>query len=155
MIQDMKEITVTLLKKFFESNKGRKPEKLVMFRDGVSEGQFLKVLANELVAMKEACRELEEGYEPSITYLVVQKRHHTRFFPADDDKTNVYRSVDGNNSFLIPSLYKFISGMGTCWPGLSWIKGLTIPRKEISTSCRMKEFREPAGQLTTRFVLKR
>ena len=94
MIQDMQEVTVKLLKKFFEGSKGRKPEKLIMFRDGVSEGQFLKVLANELVAMKAACRELEDGYEPSITYLVVQKRHHTRFFPVDDDKFNVYRLVN-------------------------------------------------------------
>ena len=100
MIQDMQEVTVKLLKKFFEGSKGRKPEKLIMFRDGVSEGQFLKVLANELVAMKAACRELEDGYEPSITYLVVQKRHHTRFFPADDDKSNVYRSVE--NQLIVP-----------------------------------------------------
>merc|ERR1712240_345493 len=32
------------------------------------------------------CNELEEGYEPPMTYLVVQKRHHTRFFPTDSNK---------------------------------------------------------------------
>ena len=25
-------------------------------------------------------------YEPKITYIMVQKRHHTRFFPMDQDK---------------------------------------------------------------------
>ena len=40
--------------------------------------QFLTVLAEELVAMRAACTELEEGYKPQITFVVVQKRHHTR-----------------------------------------------------------------------------
>ena len=35
----MKNATKNLLMKFYQSNEGRKPEKLVMFRDGVSEGQ--------------------------------------------------------------------------------------------------------------------
>ena len=86
VIQDMKNITVALLKKFYERNNGRKPERLIMFRDGVSEGQFLTVLAKELMAIRAACKELEADYEPPITYLVVQKRHHTRFFPADNNK---------------------------------------------------------------------
>ena len=41
--------------------------------------QFLTVLAEELVAMRAACTELEEGYKPQITFVVVQKRHHTRY----------------------------------------------------------------------------
>merc|ERR1712240_112357 len=86
VIKDMKNVTKSLLQKFYEKNNGRKPEKIVMFRDGSSEGQFLTVLVNELLAMREACKELEEGYEPPITYLVVQKRHHTRFFPTDSNK---------------------------------------------------------------------
>jgi len=89
VIKDMKNITRNLLLKFYEKNNGRKPEKIVMFRDGCSEGQFLTVLASELVAIREACKELEEGWEPPITYIVVQKRHHTRFFPSD---TNKYRN---------------------------------------------------------------
>ena len=56
----------------------------------------------ELVAMRAACTELEEGYQPQITFVVVQKRHHTRlvvtplllvelkhlprFFPADNNQ---------------------------------------------------------------------
>ena len=74
----MKNVTKALLMKFYRANDGRKPEKLVMFREGVSEGQFLTVLSQELVAIREACTELEEGYKPAITFLVVQKRHHTR-----------------------------------------------------------------------------
>jgi len=86
VIQDMKNVTKSLLLKFFASNKGRKPEKIIMFRDGVSEGQFLTVLAKELIDIRSACNELEDGYQPQITYIVVQKRHHTRFFPTDSNK---------------------------------------------------------------------
>merc|ERR1712126_484324 len=86
VISDMKNVTKNLLLKFHEANKGRKPEKIIMYRDGVSEGQFLTVLSSELVAMRAACRELEEEYKPEITYIIVQKRHHTRFFPLDNNK---------------------------------------------------------------------
>ena len=78
VIHDMKQVTKNLLIKFHAANKGRKPEKIIMYRDGVSEGQFLTVLAKELMAMREACKELEEDYQPMITYIIVQKRHHTR-----------------------------------------------------------------------------
>jgi len=60
-----------------------KPHRIVMYRDGVSEGQFQNVLQNELLAIRQACVELEEGYRPGITFIVVQKRHHTRLFCAD------------------------------------------------------------------------
>eukprot|EP00088_Acartia_fossae_P049385 TRINITY_DN5436_c0_g1_i1.p1 TRINITY_DN5436_c0_g1~~TRINITY_DN5436_c0_g1_i1.p1 ORF type:complete len:857 (-),score=211.64 TRINITY_DN5436_c0_g1_i1:190-2724(-) len=86
IIQDMEDITYKLLKGFYDKTKGKKPQKIIMFRDGVSEGQFLKVLAKELVAMSNACARLEPDYKPQITYIVVQKRHHTRFFATDNNK---------------------------------------------------------------------
>ena len=49
----------------------------------------MSVLSNEVKAIREACAQLEEGYQPALTFLVVQKRHHTRFFPTDN---NQYRN---------------------------------------------------------------
>lgn len=37
----------------------------------------------ELNALQVACKRLETGYEPQITYIIVGKRHHTRLFCAD------------------------------------------------------------------------
>ena len=54
VIQDLKDVTIVLLKKCYEKKNGRMPERLVIFRDGVSKGQFLTVLAKEVVAMTEA-----------------------------------------------------------------------------------------------------
>lgn len=41
------------------------------------------MLAHELRAVREACMKLEIGYQPGITFIAVQKRHHTRLFCAD------------------------------------------------------------------------
>ncbi len=41
------------------------------------------MLYYELLAIREACISLEKEYQPGITYIVVQKRHHTRLFCAD------------------------------------------------------------------------
>ncbi|XP_064115505.1 protein argonaute-3-like isoform X1 [Macrobrachium nipponense] len=83
MIENMKEMTKSLLKSFYYATR-HKPQRIIIYRDGVSESQFLEVLAYELRAMREACTALEEGYEPGITFIVVQKRHHTRFFPVNE-----------------------------------------------------------------------
>lgn len=78
-IVELKEMVVILLKKF-RSSTGVAPEKIIFYRDGVSEGQFKDVLIHELQAFQHACRELHPNYKPQITFIVVQKRHHTRFF---------------------------------------------------------------------------
>ena len=68
---------------FYKSTGGYKPHRVIMYRDGVSEGQFSQVLQHELTAIREACIKLEPDYKPGITFIVVQKRHHTRLFCAD------------------------------------------------------------------------
>ncbi|KAG9456830.1 hypothetical protein H6P81_001338 [Aristolochia fimbriata] len=62
---------------------GHKPHRIIFYRDGVSEGQFSQVLLEEVYAIRQACHSIEEKYLPPITFVVVQKRHHTRLFPAD------------------------------------------------------------------------
>jgi hypothetical protein len=41
---------------------------------------ILQVLNSELTAVRRACSSVQQGYKPMVTFLVVQKRHHTRFF---------------------------------------------------------------------------
>ncbi|KAL5665263.1 hypothetical protein ACJX0J_025371, partial [Zea mays] len=48
-----------------------------------SEEQFSRFLLYEVDAIRKACASLEEGYLPPVTFIVVQKRHHTRFCPED------------------------------------------------------------------------
>ncbi|KAK9058632.1 hypothetical protein SSX86_023474 [Deinandra increscens subsp. villosa] len=65
----------------FKKSTGHKPHRIIFYRDGVSEGQFNEVLLYEMDSIRKACVSLEENYMPPITFIVVQKRHHTRFFP--------------------------------------------------------------------------
>nr|POE61682.1 protein argonaute 2 [Quercus suber] len=54
------------------------PDHIVVFRDGVSEGQFEMVLNEELRELKTALQKIK--YSPAITLIVAQKRHQTRLF---------------------------------------------------------------------------
>ncbi|KRY41388.1 putative protein tag-76 [Trichinella spiralis] len=63
---------------------GTAPKNIIVYRDGVSEGQFMQVLEEELSALRRACRSVATNYRPLITFIVVQKRHHARFFCCDE-----------------------------------------------------------------------
>uniref|UniRef100_A0A1Y9GLL1 Argonaute 1 n=1 Tax=Anopheles arabiensis TaxID=7173 RepID=A0A1Y9GLL1_ANOAR len=83
IIQELSSMVRELLIMFYKSTGGFKPHRIILYRDGVSEGQFPHVLQHELTAIREACIKLEADYKPGITFIVVQKRHHTRLFCAD------------------------------------------------------------------------
>ncbi|XP_044964927.1 protein argonaute 14-like [Hordeum vulgare subsp. vulgare] len=72
----MRELLVSFYKKT-----GYKPSRIIFYRDGVSEGQFAQVLMYEMDAIRKACASLQADYQPKVTFVVVQKRHHTRLFP--------------------------------------------------------------------------
>lgn len=81
IIQDLDVMVKELLEDFQKALK-KLPTRIIFFRDGVSETQFKKVLQEELQSIKTACTKFH-GYNPTITFAVVQKRHHTRLFRCD------------------------------------------------------------------------
>lgn len=83
IVVNLAHATKELLMDFYKYNQGRKPEAIIFYRDGVSEGQFKQVLDHEYKAIREACFALDPSYCPPITFIVVQKRHNTRLFPTD------------------------------------------------------------------------
>ncbi|KAL4311731.1 hypothetical protein GQ457_01G040960 [Hibiscus cannabinus] len=78
-ILEFGEMCLELVESYARLNKA-KPEKIVLFRDGVSEGQFDMVLNEELMDLKSVFQKI--NYFPTITLIVAQKRHQTRFFPV-------------------------------------------------------------------------
>jgi eukaryotic translation initiation factor 2C len=84
------------------------PKRIIFFRDGVSKTQFYKVLEKELQAIREACSRFP-GYRPPISFAVVQKRHHTRFFPCETDPSST------KNQFLT-KIYQ----LGHLWTLITW-----------------------------------
>lgn len=84
IIEDLKMMVKELLMAFYRETR-HKPGKIIFYRDGVSEGQFGFVRDQELSAIREACLMLSRdgSYKPAVTFIVVQKRHHTRFMPVN------------------------------------------------------------------------
>ena len=64
----------------FRNKCGTLPDKIIYYRDGVSEGQFREVLNKELTSLKRACERISAGYKPAVTIVCVQKRHHMKMF---------------------------------------------------------------------------
>lgn len=85
MIDKMGEMFLEVYRRWFDHFRdpqtkiGIHAESIIMFRDGVSEGQYQQVMDNELPAIRRVCRDVC-GINPKITYIIVTKRHHARFF---------------------------------------------------------------------------
>ncbi|KEY66842.1 hypothetical protein S7711_05196 [Stachybotrys chartarum IBT 7711] len=68
-------------------NKGECPSRIIIFRDGVSEGQFSQVLDIELPLIREAmAKTCPKGQQPKLSIVVSVKRHQTRFFPTKPEE---------------------------------------------------------------------
>ena len=82
--------------KYWNEKHRKYPEKLLIYRDGVSEGQYEMVLDEELPKLRAACRDVyEEGKLPRITLIIVGKRHHTRFYRTMGND-QIYGGLHGN-----------------------------------------------------------
>lgn len=57
---------------------GQHTSAIIMFRDGVSESQYQEVLEKEVAALRGECQARIPG-RVKITYVIVTKRHHSRF----------------------------------------------------------------------------
>ncbi|CAF1492555.1 unnamed protein product [Rotaria sp. Silwood1] len=73
------------------------PNKIVFYRDGVDDGQFGKVIAHEIPAIIEAFNRIygDQANHPKLTFIVVKKRHNTRFFNRNSSTKDVYNMSIG------------------------------------------------------------
>ncbi|OIW13413.1 hypothetical protein TanjilG_19765 [Lupinus angustifolius] len=95
-----------LLLDFYVTSGKRKPDNIIIFRDGVSESQFNQVLNIELDQIIEACKFLDDKWNPKFLVIVAQKNHHTRFFqPGSPDNVPPGTVID--NKICHPRNYDF------------------------------------------------
>uniref|UniRef100_A0A182NPY6 Uncharacterized protein n=1 Tax=Anopheles dirus TaxID=7168 RepID=A0A182NPY6_9DIPT len=59
------------------------PQKIIIFRDGVSDSQMVICEQYEIPQLLAACKLVAPDYTPKITFIVVQKRIITRLFSVD------------------------------------------------------------------------
>ncbi|XP_010994382.1 piwi-like protein 2 [Camelus dromedarius] len=83
IVDSLKLCLVGSLKKFYEVNHCL-PEKIVVYRDGVSDGQ-LKTVANYEIPQLQKCFEAFENYQPKMVVFVVQKKISTNLYLAAAD----------------------------------------------------------------------
>ena len=115
----------------YHNSTQRLPEHILFYRDGVSESQYGMVKLGELPLIKAGCSKAglqflrNPGWCPSITLLVVGKRHHTRFFKLDPDNSNTANLPSGlvvDTEVVDPTCSNFYlqshdSPLGTAKPG--------------------------------------
>ncbi|KAE8153717.1 ribonuclease H-like domain-containing protein [Aspergillus avenaceus] len=103
MVADLGPMLQSRLRLWSQHN-GSYPQNVLVYRDGVSEGQYDIVLEKELPALRTACRELypahltKQGY-PRMTIVVVGKRHHHRFYPTKAEDAD--RSTNPQNGTVV------------------------------------------------------
>ncbi|PFH53610.1 hypothetical protein AMATHDRAFT_1253 [Amanita thiersii Skay4041] len=78
-LDELRDMLIERLLLYKEHN-GRYPERILVFRDGVSESQFDQILEEELKQILEAFDKLSKNYKPLLSIVVCGKRHHARFF---------------------------------------------------------------------------
>ncbi|KAL2834729.1 ribonuclease H-like domain-containing protein [Aspergillus pseudoustus] len=96
MVDDLESMLKAHLRRWAAAHKNTYPENIIVYRDGVSEGQYEDVLVKELPLLKSAARDIYPAAEtknglPKFSIIVVGKRHHTRFYPTkqeDADRFN-------------------------------------------------------------------
>jgi len=100
MIDDIGILLKSRLELWKKKNNQALPENILVYRDGVSEGQYDIVRLTELPAIQKACSEVypttqtKQGL-PRMTVIIVGKRHHTRFYPTTD-QPNLSDTRSGN-----------------------------------------------------------
>lgn len=87
MVAELGSMLKSRLKLWQQHNHNRLPENILVYRDGVSEGQYESVLNIEQAQMRQACVGMYPATDtksglPRFTIVVVGKRHHTRFYPV-------------------------------------------------------------------------
>jgi len=123
-IQQLPSMLRELFLAFYKST-NRQPERVVYYRDGVSEGRFFDILQSEMRALRKTFKMLSDDYNPPVTFVVVNKRHHMRAFPVNsrdgDRKGNVVPGTVLDTGVVSPHCFDFFLY------GHSGIQGTSVP----------------------------
>ncbi|MCJ1310319.1 hypothetical protein MMC25_003981 [Agyrium rufum] len=106
-VSNLDEMVFGRIKLWQKKHNGRLPQNILVYRDGVSEGQYGMVRTEEGASIDAAIARLwpPKQAQPKVTIVIVGKRHHTRFYPMNNG--------DGDNK-------------GNCQPGTIVDRGVTM-----------------------------
>ena len=87
-IADLRHMMKDRLRAYADLNAGKLPSKILFYRDGVSESQYQILHREEIPAVHAGYEDAVKAFGKNksqkleLTFVVVGKRHHTRFFPT-------------------------------------------------------------------------
>ena len=90
MVTDLEEMIIERLRLWQKRNQDRLPNKVIVYRDGVGEGQYQQVVETEGESFSKAFDRLygARAKHPKLSIVMVGKRHHTRFYPTKMEDTD-------------------------------------------------------------------
>ena len=77
LIDQIRLCLVTSIKAYAKHN-GCPPQRIIIYRDGVGDGQIDTVAKHEIKQLEQAFNMIDSSYKPKLTVLIVQKRINTR-----------------------------------------------------------------------------
>lgn len=99
MVADLETLLVSRLNHWRKINRNL-PENIIVYRDGVSEGQYNTVIDKELPLLQSACKKIYPADQtkkglPRLAIIIVGKRHNTRFYPTSEENSNRDNPIPG------------------------------------------------------------
>ena len=96
MVSDLTDMLKSRLRVWKDPRHGKHahlPENILVYRDGVSEGQYQTVLQEEVPLLRQACEDIYPPADqkrglPRLTVVIVGKRHHTRFYASREGEAD-------------------------------------------------------------------
>ncbi|KAG6379433.1 ribonuclease H-like domain-containing protein [Boletus reticuloceps] len=87
MITNLRGMMVDRLKLFQKKNNGKLPERILIYRSGISQSHFNHLREIERPLIIEAFKAVSSGapYRPRFTIVVCSKSRHVRFYPTEQD----------------------------------------------------------------------
>ncbi|KAG2348507.1 Piwi-domain-containing protein [Suillus weaverae] len=107
-IDELRKLVYRAIAEFGERNRAA-PVRILFFRDGLSEGEYALTGKEEIEDITGAIDDIwrdknVKGAKPELTFIVVGKRHHVRFFPKNKN--------DGDRSGNCPAGFVADNGVG-------------------------------------------
>ncbi|XP_077497906.1 piwi-like protein 1 [Amblyomma americanum] len=103
------------LRQYSQCNDGASPDRIIFFRDGVSDGQIPQVKVWEIDQILASLQALFQGVEHKLAFVVVTKRISTRFFVSGRDHvTNPPPGTVVDSEVTLPERYDFLVSQSVC-----------------------------------------
>ncbi|KAL7410947.1 ribonuclease H-like domain-containing protein [Mrakia frigida] len=110
IIEDFGEMFRELLLKFHDRT-GRWPKSIIVFRDGLSEGEYARANEREVHAIKSVCI-VEGATDVKVTFVICAKRHRVRAFPASSRDEDRSGNAPPGTLFILTSSISTLSHSG-------------------------------------------